>query len=92
MTVAGRRIQFPPSRRETREEIEQKNLCMPRFISEDDIEQALIAKLYEKWSETYNFETLANLLTEHIQRHRPIQVRRRIEPVFCQSSLMRESE
>ena len=31
---------------------------MPSFISEDDIEQALIAKLREKWSETYNFETL----------------------------------
>ena len=31
---------------------------MPSFISEDDIEQALIAKLREKWSETYNFESL----------------------------------
>ena len=31
---------------------------MPSFISEDNIEQALIAKLRGKWSETYNFETL----------------------------------
>ena len=31
---------------------------MPSFISEDDIEQALIAKLREKWSDTYNFESL----------------------------------
>ena len=31
---------------------------MPSFISEDDIEQALIAKLQKKWSKKYNFETL----------------------------------
>ena len=37
---------------------------MPSFISEDDIEQALIAKLREKWSETYNFESLNCFTTE----------------------------
>lgn len=31
---------------------------MPSFISEDHIEQALIAKLQKKWSKKYNFETL----------------------------------
>ena len=31
---------------------------MPSLISEDDIEQALIAKLQEKWGTKYNFETL----------------------------------
>ena len=31
---------------------------MPSFISEDDIEQALVAELQVKWSKKYNFETL----------------------------------
>ena len=39
---------------------------MPSFISEDDIEQALIAKLREEWSETYNFESL-NCFTRDLE-------------------------